>query len=127
MIQSYTRLHVADNSGARRIRLINIPGSSRRKYASVGDIIVCTVREAIPNSPVRKGSVVKAVVVRQAAPLLRPDGTYIKFDDNAAVLINAAPASSARWPANCGTRVSCGLFPSRRRWCDGQDENPPRR
>ena len=62
MIQSYTRLHVADNSGARRIRLINIPGSSRRKYASVGDIIVCTVREAIPNSPVRKGTVVKAVV-----------------------------------------------------------------
>ena len=88
MIQSYTRLHVADNSGARRIRLINIPGSSGRKYASVGDIIVCTVREAIPNSPVRKGSVVKAVIVRQAAPLLRPDGTYIKFDDNAAVLIN---------------------------------------
>ena len=88
MIQSYTRLHVADNSGARRIRLINIPGSSRRKYASVGDVVVCTVREAIPNSPVRKGTVVKAVVVRQAAPLLRPDGTYIKFDDNAAVLIN---------------------------------------
>jgi large subunit ribosomal protein L14 len=88
MIQSYTRLHVADNSGARRIRLINIPGSSRRKYASVGDTIVCTVREAVPNSPVRKGSVVKAVIVRQAAPLLRPDGTYIKFDDNAAVLIN---------------------------------------
>jgi large subunit ribosomal protein L14 len=88
MIQSYTRLHVADNSGARRIRLINIPGSSQRKYASIGDIIVCTVREAIPNSPVPKGSVVKAVVVRQAAPLLRPDGTYIKFDDNAAVLIN---------------------------------------
>ncbi len=87
MIQSYTRLHVADNSGARRIRLINIPGSSGRKYASVGDIIVCTVREAVPNSPVRKGTVVKAVVVRQAAPLLRPDGTYIKFDDNAAVLI----------------------------------------
>ena len=88
MIQSYTRLHVADNSGARRIRLINIPGSSRRKYASVGDIVVCTVREAVPNSPVRKGTVVKAVVVRQAAPLLRPDGTYIRFDDNAAVLIN---------------------------------------
>ena len=59
-----------------------------RKYASVGDIIVCTVREAVPNSPVRKGTVVKAVIVRQAAPLLRPDGTYIKFDDNAAVLIN---------------------------------------
>ena len=111
MIQSYTRLHVADNSGARRIRLINIPGSSRRKYASVGDIIVCTVREAVPNSPVRKGSVVKAVVVRQAAPLLRPDGTYIKFDDNAA----EARASSARWPVNCGTRASCASCRWRRR------------
>ena len=87
MIQTYTRLHVADNSGARRIRLINIPGASRRKYAKVGDIIVCNVREAAPNSPIRKGSIVKAVVVRQAQGLQRPDGTYIKFDDNAAVII----------------------------------------
>ena len=87
MIQTYTRLNVADNSGAKLIRLINIPGASRRKYAKVGDIIVCTVREAVPNSPVRKGTVVKAVVVRQAQALLRPDGTYIKFDDNAAVII----------------------------------------
>ncbi|CAI8013103.1 50S ribosomal protein L14 [Geodia barretti] len=76
-----------NNSGAKLIRLINIPGSSRRKYAKVGDVIVCTVREAVPNSPVRKGTVVKAVVVRQAQALLRPDGTYIKFDDNAAVII----------------------------------------
>ena len=87
MIQTYTRLHVADNSGARRIRLINIPGASRRKYAKVGDIIVCNVREAAPNSPIRKGSIVKAGVVRQAQGLKRPDGTYIKFDDNAAVII----------------------------------------
>ena len=87
MIQTYTQLHVADNSGARRIRLINIPGASRRKYAKVGDIIVCNVREAAPNSPIRKGSIVKAVVVRQAQGLKRPDGTYIKFDDNAAVII----------------------------------------
>ena len=87
MIQTYTRLHVADNSGARRIRLINIPGASRRKYAKVGDIIVCNVREAAPNSPIRKGSIGKAVVVRQAQGLKRPDGTYIKFDDNAAVII----------------------------------------
>jgi large subunit ribosomal protein L14 len=87
MIQTYTRLNVADNSGARRIRLINIPGSSKRKYAKVGDIVVCNVREAVPNSPIRKGSVVRAVVVRQAQPLLRPDGTYINFDDNAAVII----------------------------------------
>ena len=88
MIQTYTRLHVADNSGARRIRLMNIPGASKRKYAKVGDVIVCTVRDAAPNSPVRKGSVIKAVVVRQAQPLKRDDGTYIRFDDNAAVLIN---------------------------------------
>ncbi|MAZ59987.1 MAG: 50S ribosomal protein L14 [Chloroflexi bacterium] len=87
MIQTYTRLNVADNSGAKRIRLINIPGSSKRKYAQVGDIIVCNVREAVPNSPIRKGSVVRAVVVRQAQGLLRADGTYIKFDDNAAVII----------------------------------------
>ncbi len=87
MIQTYTRLVVADNSGAKVIRLINIPGSSKRKYAHLGDVIVCTVREAIPNSPVKKGSVVKAVVIRQAQPFRRADGSYIRFDDNAAVLI----------------------------------------
>ena len=87
MIQTYTRLNVADNSGAKVIRLINIPGSGRRRYAHVGDVVVCNVREASPNSPVRKGEVVKAVVIRQAQPRRRPDGTYIKFDDNAAVLI----------------------------------------
>lgn len=88
MIQTYTRLNVADNSGAKLVRLINIPGSSRRRYARLGDVIVCTVREAIPNSPVKKGEVVKAVIVRQAQPYRRPDGTYVRFDDNAAVLIN---------------------------------------
>ena len=87
MIQTYTRLTVADNSGAKVIRLINIPGSSKRKYAGVGDVVVCNVREAAPNSPVRKGDVVRAVVIRQAQAKRRPDGTYIKFDDNAAVLI----------------------------------------
>ena len=87
MIQTYTRLRVADNSGAKVIRLINIPGSGKRKYAHVGDIIVCNVREAAPNSPVRQGEIVRAVVIRQAQGRSRPDGTYIKFDDNAAVLI----------------------------------------
>ena len=87
MIQTYTRLRVADNSGAKVIRLINIPGSSKRKYAHVGDVVVCIVREAAPNSPVRKGEIVRAVVIRQAQGRRRPDGTYIKFDDNAAVLI----------------------------------------
>ncbi len=87
MIQTYTRLRVADNSGAKVIRLINIPGSGKRKYAHVGDIVVCNVREAAPNSPVRKGEIVRAVVIRQAQGRRRPDGTYIKVDDNAAVLI----------------------------------------
>ena len=87
MIQTYTRLTVADNSGAKVIRLINIPGSGRRKFAHVGDIVVCNVREAAPNSAVRKGEIVRAVVIRQAQGRRRPDGTYIKFDDNAAVLI----------------------------------------
>jgi len=87
MIQTYTRLRVADNSGAKVIRLINIPGSSKRKYAHVGDVVVCNVREAAPNSPIRKGEIVRAVVIRQAQGRRRPDGTYIKFDDNAAVLI----------------------------------------
>ena len=87
MIQTYTRLHVADNSGAKVIRLINIPGSGKRKFASIGDVVVCNVREASPNSAVRKGEVVRAVVIRQAQPHRRTDGTYIKFDDNAAVLI----------------------------------------
>ena len=87
MIKTYTRLRVADNSGAKVIRLINIPGSSKRKYAHVGDVVVCNVREAAPNSPVRKGEIVRAVVIRQAQGRRRPDGTYIKFDDNAAVLI----------------------------------------
>jgi large subunit ribosomal protein L14 len=87
VIQTYTRLTVADNSGAKVIRLINIPGSSNRRFAGIGDVVVCNVREASPNSPVRKGDVVRAVVIRQAQSHRREDGTYIKFDDNAAVLI----------------------------------------
>jgi large subunit ribosomal protein L14 len=87
MIQTYTRLTVADNSGAKVIRLINVPGSGKRKFAGLGDVVVCNVREAAPNSPVRKGEVVKAVIIRQAHSRQRPDGTFIKFDDNAAVLI----------------------------------------
>ena len=87
MIQTYTRLRVADNSGAKVIRLINIPGSSKRKYAQVGDVVVCNVREAAPNSPVRNGEVARAAVIRQAQGRRRPDGTYIKFDDNAAAIL----------------------------------------
>lgn len=88
MIQTETRLKVADNSGARQILCINILGSSHRRYASVGDIIVATVKKATPGGAVKKGTVVKAVVVRVAQPYRRPDGSYIRFDDNAAVILS---------------------------------------
>jgi len=88
MIQTHTNLDVADNSGARRVQCIKVLGGSKRKYASIGDIIVVSVKEAIPNSKVKKGDVMKAVVVRTAKELGRPDGTYIRFENNSAVLID---------------------------------------
>ncbi|MGN6717345.1 MAG: 50S ribosomal protein L14 [Candidatus Binatia bacterium] len=88
MIQMRTTLDVADNSGARRVQCIKVLGGSKRKYASIGDIIVVSVKEAIPNGKVKKGDVMKAVVVRTAKDLGRPDGTYIRFDNNSAVLID---------------------------------------
>ena len=88
MIQSQSYLDVADNSGAKKVMCIKVPGGSRRKYASVGDIIVVTVKEAIPNSKVKRGEVMRAVVVRTAKSIRRADGSYIKFDTNSAVLIN---------------------------------------
>ena len=88
MIQTYTRLRVADNSGAREIMCINVPGGTRRRYASVGDVIVASVKEASPGGAVRSGEVVRAVVVRIAQPYRRPDGSYIRFDENAAVILN---------------------------------------
>ena len=88
MIQSETNLDVADNSGARRVQCIKVLGGSKRKYASVGDVIVCSVKEAIPRGRVKKGEVVKAVVVRTAKDIRRADGTTIRFDSNAAVLVN---------------------------------------
>lgn len=90
MIQSETRLTVADNSGAKELYCIKVLGGSRRRYASVGDIIVVAVKEAIPNAKVKKGDVLKAVVVRTRKEIRRPDGSYIRFDDNSAVLINAS-------------------------------------
>ena len=87
MIQTYTRLLVADNSGAKEIMCINIPGSSRRRYASIGDVVVGAVKEAQPMAQVKKGEVVRAVIVRTKKPHRRPDGTYVRFDDNAAVLL----------------------------------------
>lgn len=87
MIQQYTRLKVADNSGARTIACIGVPGGSGRKYAGLGDIIVASVKEASPAAAVAKGEVVRAVVVRTLKSHRRPDGSHIRFDDNAAVLI----------------------------------------
>jgi large subunit ribosomal protein L14 len=88
MIQSETKLTVADNSGARVLYCIKVLGGSKRRYASLGDIIVVSVKDAIPNAKVKKGDVLKAVVVRTAKEVRRPDGSYIRFDDNSAVLIN---------------------------------------
>ena len=92
MIQQETRLRVADNTGAKVILCIRVMGGSNRKYASVGDIIIATVKVASPGGTVKKGEVVRAVVVRTAKEYLRPDGSHIRFDDNAAVIINAQNA-----------------------------------
>lgn len=88
MIQMQTNLDVADNSGAKRVMCIKVLGGSKRRYASIGDVFVATVKEAIPGANVKKGDVVKCVVVRTKKPKRRPDGSYIRFDENAAVLIN---------------------------------------
>jgi len=87
MIQPESRLRVADNSGARELLCLKVLGSSRKRYAHVGDVIIATVKEAIPDGMVKKGEVVKAIVVRTKKELSREDGTYIKFDENAAVII----------------------------------------
>lgn len=89
MIQSESILNVADNSGAKKVMCIKVLGGTRRRYARVGDIIVASVKEAMPASKVKKGDVVKAVIVRTSKEIGRPDGTYVRFDDNSAVLINA--------------------------------------
>ena len=88
MIQPNTRLKVADNTGARQVMCIGVPGGTRRRYASVGDVITCSVKRAIPGGVVKKGDVVKAVVVRIAQHHHRPDGSYVRFDDNAAVILD---------------------------------------
>lgn len=89
MIQQESRLIVTDNSGARELLVIQVVGGTRRKYGSVGDIVVGTVKKAVPNSAVKKSTVVKAVIVRTKKELKREDGSYIAFDDNAAVLLDA--------------------------------------
>ncbi|HZE21009.1 MAG TPA: 50S ribosomal protein L14 [Desulfobaccales bacterium] len=88
MIQVQTKMTVADNSGAKKVSCIRVLGGTRRRYAGVGDIIVVAVKEALPHSKVKKGDVMRAVVVRTVQQTRRPDGSYIRFDDNSAVLIN---------------------------------------
>ncbi|MDO8886053.1 50S ribosomal protein L14 [Candidatus Oleimmundimicrobium sp.] len=90
MIQQETRLKVADNTGAKEMLCIKVLGGSKRRYASVGDVIVATVKVAIPGGSVKKSDIVRAVVVRTNKTIRRPDGSYIRFDDNAAVIIDAA-------------------------------------
>ena len=99
MIQQESRLKVADNSGAKEILCIKVMGGSRRRYARVGDVIVATVKQAAPHSAVKKGSIVRAVVVRTAKEISRSDGSYIRFDENAAVILEA----DSRGPR--GTRI----------------------
>ena len=88
MIQEYTKLKVADNSGAKEVRCFKVLGGSRRRYASVGDIVIASVRSAMPGGTVKKKQVVRAVIVRTHEEIRRRDGSYIRFDDNAAVLVN---------------------------------------
>lgn len=88
MIQEYTELDVADNTGAKKIRCFKVLGGTRRRYARIGDVIMASVRESTPDATVKKGSVVRAVVVRTTKELAREDGSYVKFDGNAAVIIN---------------------------------------
>src|SRR5688572_11347327 len=98
MIQNETALTVADNSGARKVKCFHIPGGTRQRYASVGDVVVVAVKEALPNGAIKKGDVRRAVVVRTKKEVRRPDGSYIRFDDNACVLLN--PTGEMR-----GTRI----------------------
>jgi large subunit ribosomal protein L14 len=88
MIQAYTRLRIADNTGAKQIMCINVPGGTRRRYAHVGDVIVATVKRAMPHGMLKEGEVVRAVVVRVAKAYRRLDGSYIRFDENAAVVLS---------------------------------------
>lgn len=90
MIQMQSRLRVADNSGAKEVMCIKVLGGTKRRWASVGDVIVVSIKDALPNSKVKKGDVAKAVIVRTIHKVRRADGSYIRFDDNSAVLINAA-------------------------------------
>src|ERR1043166_455421 len=128
MIQEESRLKVADNSGAREVLCIKVLGGSRRRYAGIGDIFVATVKDAVPGAAVKKGDVVKCVVVRTKKERRRPDGSYIRFDENAAVLINdqMQPRGTrifgpvGRGGGSCATASSCASCRSRRRSCESR-------
>ena len=109
MIQQESRLVVADNSGAKEALCIRVLGGTRRRYASVGDIIVVSVKSVIPSSDIKKGAVSKAVIVRTKKEVRRPDGSYIRFDDNACVLLNAAGDIRGRRLFRTGARAPRGL------------------
>ena len=111
MIMTQTRLKVADNTGARQMMCIHVLGGGTKDYAEVGDVIVAAVKQAVPGGSVKKGDVVKAVIVRTAKEYGRADGSYIRFDENAAVIlptrtIPRAPASSVLSPGNCARRTT---------------------
>ena len=109
MIQQETFLKVADNTGAKEIKCIRVLGGSKRKFGNIGDVIVASVRKSTPGGTVKKGEVVKAVIVRSAKGVRRADGTYVRFDDNAAVLMTRtpeAPVSSGRLLVSCATRIT---------------------
>src|SRR5713226_8302826 len=108
MVQQESQIKIADNSGARRALVIRVLGGSKRRYAGLGDVVVVTIKDAIPTGQVKKGEVVKAVIVRTAKETKRKDGSYIRFDENAAVLINdeGEPRASSGGPRPSGTRCT---------------------
>jgi large subunit ribosomal protein L14 len=108
VVQQESIVRIADNSGARKALVIRVLGGSRRRYAGMGDIVVVTIKDALPTGQVKKGDVVKAVIVRTAKETRRRDGSYIRFDDNAAVLISDAgePRASGRSGGNCARSAS---------------------
>lgn len=128
MIQTESRLKVADNTGARELLVIRVMGGSKRRYGHVGDVVIATVKQAAPQGMVKKSEIVRAVIVRVTKPYRREDGSYIRFDDNAAVILNpeakthAARASSARLPVKFAVRALPKLRRLRLKRCRGERE-----
>ena len=123
MIQQQSYLKVADNTGAKELMCIRVLGGSGRRYANIGDVVVASVKKAAPGGVVKKGEVVKAVVVRTASGVRREDGTYIRFDENAAVIIKRIPGAHVfldRWPENCARKIISRFSPSLRKCFKGR-------